>query len=155
MRNNRVRTSRRLAGLAAIALTVVIVLGVSATAKRFPKKAPKVEWMYSTSPCIRIGVWDKGDTLSGYTVKYYITGPDTYVAKKTKTADPYYPNADVYFPSDFIHYGKNGRWYSAWAEPGTYTWKAVVNGRTVAGDRFIIRKDSTRRPNDDTTIIVP
>jgi hypothetical protein len=64
-----------------------------------------------------------------------VSAPDAseYVATRTVAGQDW---GKVYFPSDFVHREKNGRWWDAWITPGKYSWSGSVNGKEVVSGKF-------------------
>lgn len=99
----------------------------------FCSSAYSESWMHSTSPEVKLSVWDR-DGTSANKIKFVVTYPS---GKKT-TAFSDVDNSDasfVYFPSDFDYY--------VGTESGVYKWVAFVNGKPVASANFTYKGTKT------------
>lgn len=84
-------------------------------------------WQYSEVPQIQLGVRDKFGTLGSYKAEFVVVSQkgESYKFARRVLHDEF---AYGIFPQDFGGY----------AEPGKYTWKCVVNGKTVVSGKFVM-----------------
>lgn len=115
----------------ALSAILALIAGMAWAARR----KPQVIWQESQTPCVQLAVRDKQGTLGTYTATFRVSAPDglEYVATKTVAGQDW---GKAYFPSDFVHREKNGRWWEAWITPGKYSWVGIVNGKEVISGKF-------------------
>ncbi|RAK66056.1 hypothetical protein [Hymenobacter edaphi] len=104
--------------------------------------APKAQaqtWLVSTDPFVKIGVSDKFGQLGAYTAKFIVSGNGKEYSL-VKQVEKGQNGVDVLFPSppteaDFF---QTSAGIAAGPAPGSYTWQCEVNGKKVAGGRFVM-----------------
>lgn len=126
--------------VAAVVLWLVPVLTAAVWAAH---TRPKVVWLQSQSACVQLGVWEKSGSLGGYKVAFEVTGQDGMKYTATKRVGRGTDWVFAYFPADFRHLERDGRYSSAWLAPGRYSWTAAVNARAVAHDEFRVTESIT------------
>jgi hypothetical protein len=112
-----------------IAVTVVV---------RAAESRRKVTWLESQSSCVRLEVRGKSGIAGTHQVTFEVTESDgtKYLARKSVTTTQ--SRAFVYFPGDFSHHEKSGRWWNAAMVRGQYSWTAQVKGRVIAKGGFTV-----------------
>ncbi|GAB3838770.1 hypothetical protein [Hymenobacter jeollabukensis] len=104
--------------------------------------APKAQaqtWLVSTDPFVKIGVSDKFGQLGAYTAKFTVSGNGKEYSL-VKQVDKGQNGVDVLFPSPptEAEFFQTPAGIAANASPGNYTWQCEVNGKKVAGGRFVM-----------------
>ncbi len=104
------------------ALTLLLVNAPAAFGKR------RVNWQYSITPSIQLGVRDKFGEKGSYTAVFNVTMPDRKTVRTTRkvSADGF---GYVTFPQDF----------NADVPTGRYTWRCVVGGEVAVQGRFDVK----------------
>ena len=123
-----------------ICIAAIVVGLATITGMVWAKRVSSVTWQQSQSPCIELAVRDKQGTLGAYKATFRVSAPDAESVATKSVREEDLGWGAVYFPSDFLHYEKNGRYWAAWNKPGKYSWSCSVQGRIVVGDKFQITK---------------
>ena len=113
-----------------IAGFILIIAGYFAgIAQAQRTRLPAQGYLQSTGAFIQIGIWDKQGVSKSNSAVFIVTdaGGKKYEAKKTDPLDNW-----VYatFPDDFTPYLDDTTVYRS------YSWTAVVDGKTVGGGKF-------------------
>ena len=90
---------------------------------------PATGFMQSTAAIIQLGVWDKAGNAKSNNTTFIVTATDGKQYKAT-LSEPLDNWVYVSFPDGFSPYPENTSVYAS------YSWKAVVDGKTVAGGNF-------------------
>jgi hypothetical protein len=106
------------------ALLFVLAVGVGAAGQQ-------VQWQWSESPSVRIGVRDKNDDLHGYEATFVVTAERTGKRweQKVKVEGDHFGYLN--FPDDFAAFD--------WATHATrFNWTCTVNGKVVVKGKFAL-----------------
>jgi hypothetical protein len=89
---------------------------------------PEMSWQSSQKPVVKLGIRDKTGSLDQFTASCIVSAPDgsKHLARVTVRRLGW---GYVWYPDDF----------QAYAKPGRYSWKWLVDGRQVAAGFFEFR----------------
>jgi hypothetical protein len=91
----------------------------------------QVQWQWSESPSVRIGVRDKNDDLHGYDATFIVTAERTGKSWQRKVRVEGDNFGYLNFPDDFAAFD--------WATHATrFKWTCSVNGKVVTRGRFVL-----------------
>lgn len=100
------------------------LIGVEAQKNRLPNSG----FLQSTASVIKLGVWDKMGNAKSNRATFTVTAPNGKQYKSTKN-EPLNDWVYANFPDEFDTYPDTTAYT-------TYSWKCVVDGKTVAGGNF-------------------
>jgi hypothetical protein len=109
-----------------------------------PAAGRQVQWQWSESPSVRLGVRDKNDDLGGYEATFVVTAARTgkrYERTLRVEGDRF---GSLNFPDDFAAFD--------WARHAPrFDWTCTVRGRVVVRGKFILAttheiEDEEKRP---------
>lgn len=109
------------------ALLFVLAFGAAGAAA----PARQIQWQWSESPSVRIGVRDKNDDLGGYEAAFVVTAARTgkQWRKTIKVEGDHFGYLN--FPDDFAAFD--------WATHTTrFDWTCTVNGKVVVKGKFLL-----------------
>lgn len=109
-------------------LAVLFVLALSASGAAV---AGQVQWQWSESPSVRIGVRDKNDDLHGYEATFVVTAERTGKRWERKIRVEGDNFGYLNFPDEFAAFD--------WATHATrFKWTCTVGGKVVVRGRFVL-----------------
>jgi hypothetical protein len=98
---------------------------------RSPRPARQIQWQWSESASVRIGVRDKNDDLRGYEATFVVTAERTGKRWERKIKVEGDNFGYLHFPDDFAAFD--------WATNATrFNWTCTVGGRVVVRGRFVL-----------------
>jgi hypothetical protein len=118
-------------GLLGIAVVgAAFMAGIYAQRSRLPAGG----FLQSTAAVIQLGVWDKGGVAKSNKATFIVTDPagHKYKAESTEALNDWVYKS---FPSEFSPYPENASVYT------NYTWQCIVDGKVVAGGKFVWGND--------------
>jgi hypothetical protein len=105
------------------ALTLLLV---NAAPAAYGKR--RVNWQYSVTPSVQLGVRDKFGEKGSYNAVFHVTMPDRKTVRATRKVSAA-GFGYVTFPQDF----------NADVPTGRYTWRCVVGGEVAVQGRFDVK----------------
>ena len=119
----------RMAGFL-ILIALVILASGPIEESNAQRNRPAPGFLQSTAIRLQLGVWDKFDVDSSDRAVFLVTsaGGKQYRAERRQSLDDW---VYVNFPDDFAPYPSNTHIYTS------YTWKCIVDGKTVANGKFM------------------
>ena len=108
---------------------VLFVLALGASGAAAPVQ--QIQWQWSESPSVRIGVRDKNDDLQGYEATFVVTSERTGKRWQQKIKVEGDNFGYLNFPDDFAAYD--------WATNAPrFNWTCTVGGKVVVRGRFML-----------------